>query len=95
MIPLDRVPMLSVHPDAATRDDVANMAADYMEARRLLCLLIPACEKGAHWMNVISKAQLSSATRGILTCDTSEVRTAIRNAKQFIQPATQNDRGEG
>jgi hypothetical protein len=77
------------------QDDVANMAADYMEARRLLCIAIQACERGEHWMNVISKAQLSSATRGILTCDTSEVRTAIRNAKQFIQPPTQHDRGEG
>lgn len=36
---LERVPMLSVHPDAATRDDVAQLAAHLMESRRLLCLV--------------------------------------------------------
>jgi len=35
----ERIPMLSIHPDAATRDDIAMMAADLMEARRLLCLV--------------------------------------------------------
>lgn len=29
--------MLSVHPDAATRQDVAQLAAELMECRRLLC----------------------------------------------------------
>jgi len=27
------VPTLSIHPDAATRDDIANLAADLMESR--------------------------------------------------------------
>lgn len=34
---LERVPMLSVHPDAATRDDIAGIASELMEARHLLC----------------------------------------------------------
>lgn len=36
---LERVPMLSINPDAATRDDVANLAAHLMESRCLLCLV--------------------------------------------------------
>lgn len=31
---LERLPMLSINPDAATRDDVAQMAAELMERRR-------------------------------------------------------------
>lgn len=36
---LSRVPMLSIHPDAASRDDVANLASHLMESRRLLRLV--------------------------------------------------------
>ena len=32
----DRVPMLSVHPDAATRYDIVRMASELMNARHLL-----------------------------------------------------------
>lgn len=32
----ERIEMLSIHPDAAHRDDIARLAADLMEARRLL-----------------------------------------------------------
>lgn len=35
----DRVAMLSVNPDAANRDDVARMAAELMEAKRLMIFL--------------------------------------------------------
>ena len=31
-----RLPLLSVHPDAATRQDVAEMAADLMDCRRAI-----------------------------------------------------------
>lgn len=35
MIPwTERVPMLSIHPDAASREEVARMAAELMEALR-------------------------------------------------------------
>ena len=37
---LERVPMLSIHPDAATRHDVANLASELMESRRLLYLAL-------------------------------------------------------
>ncbi len=50
----ERIPMLSVHPDAATRDDIAMMAADLMEARRLLCLVLEqihrdSVDRAHHW----------------------------------------------
>ena len=32
----ERITMLSIHPDAASRDHVARLASEYMEARRLL-----------------------------------------------------------
>ena len=36
---LELVPMLSINPDAATRDDVALLASHLMDSRRLLCLV--------------------------------------------------------
>jgi capsule polysaccharide export protein KpsE/RkpR len=32
----ERIPMLSIHPDAATRDEVARLAAELMDARAAL-----------------------------------------------------------
>ncbi|KKM77435.1 hypothetical protein LCGC14_1370080 [marine sediment metagenome] len=32
----EKVPMLSIHPDAATRDDIARLAAELMEANKQL-----------------------------------------------------------
>lgn len=39
----ERILMLSINPDAATRDDVAMMASDLMEKNRLLGLLKRNC----------------------------------------------------
>lgn len=36
---IDRIPMLSVNPDAATREDVARMAANLMATRHELIRL--------------------------------------------------------
>lgn len=36
----ERVSMLSIHPDAASRDDVARLAAELMEARNIINLAI-------------------------------------------------------
>lgn len=35
-----RVPMLSINPDAGDRDDIAWLAADLMEARRVLQMFV-------------------------------------------------------
>jgi hypothetical protein len=32
----ERITMLSIHPDAASRDDVARLASELMEARRMI-----------------------------------------------------------
>jgi hypothetical protein len=33
---IERLPMTSINPDAATRDDVARMAAELMECRKVI-----------------------------------------------------------
>jgi len=35
----ERIPMLSINPDAATREDIARLAAELMEARHELLRL--------------------------------------------------------
>ena len=41
----ERVPAISINPDMATRDDVARLATEYMEARHELCRLMDIVSK--------------------------------------------------
>ena len=41
MIPWnEKVPLLSVHPDTASRQDIARLATEYMELRAGLCNIV-------------------------------------------------------
>ena len=43
-----------------------------------------ACGLGVHWMNHVRHAQLSSATRGMLTTDLGMCSNAMLRARQYL-----------
>lgn len=53
--------------------------------------MIRACESGMNWMEQVSRARLSSATRGILTIDMGMCSSAIFKARKILAELSSND----
>jgi hypothetical protein len=47
--------------------------------------LIRACGSGMNWMDQVSRAEIGSATRGILTTDMGMCSIAIFRARQYLE----------
>jgi len=47
--------------------------------------LITACRSGMNWMDQVSRANIGSATRGILSCDMALCSNAIAYGKKALK----------
>ena len=77
----ERVPMLSINPDAATRDDVARLAAELMDALAKL----EAMERAAQTLALDLAGQI----------DTTEKRQSLANRLVKEHLAAQQDQKDG
>lgn len=78
----ERVPMLSINPDAATRDDVASLATELMIANHKLALARKAEEWAAKLYDALADAHESidgewgCCSDGKPLCDTAKLLDA-------------------
>ncbi len=49
----ERVPLLSVHPDAATSGEVAKLASELMDMRYLVKLLLKGCKEAMTYLDKV------------------------------------------
>lgn len=78
----ERVPMLSINPDAATRDDVAKLAAGYMA----LSGIARAAEKVSIDLKTLAECEgVEDLTKGqVITCVKEIASARIRHLRSAL-----------
>jgi hypothetical protein len=68
----DRITVLSVHPDAATRDDISRLASDLMRCRNELARLL----------DVVADQDVESITDVLAMSEPDELYGAVEKSKK-------------